>query len=151
MEEVGFQATLKATDTCATFLNMAQKEIEVILTRQLASYLVMPIFIVDPAGTLVFYNEPAEMILGRRFEETGEMPAAEWATIFTPMDDAGLPLSPEALPLMITVAERRPAHRSIWIRGLDNVLRHIEVIAFPLIGQAGRNVGAVAILWELQE
>ncbi len=34
-----------------------QQEIEMILARQLASYLVMPIFVVDPAGTLVFYNE----------------------------------------------------------------------------------------------
>jgi hypothetical protein len=30
---------------------VAQKEIEIILTRQLASYLAMPIFIVDPAAT----------------------------------------------------------------------------------------------------
>ncbi len=51
-----------------------QQEIEMILARQLASYLVMPIFVVDPAGTLVFYNEPAEPILGRRFDETGAMP-----------------------------------------------------------------------------
>lgn len=35
---------------------MPQKAIELILTRQLASYLAMPIFLVDAAGTLVFYN-----------------------------------------------------------------------------------------------
>jgi PAS domain-containing protein len=46
---------------------MPQLEIEMILMRQLASYLAMPIFIVDPVGNLVFYNEPAESILGRRF------------------------------------------------------------------------------------
>ena len=34
---------------------MAQKEIEVILTRQLASYLAMPIIIMDSVGTLLFY------------------------------------------------------------------------------------------------
>ena len=70
---------------------MPQREIEVILTRQLASYLTMPIFIVDPDGTLVFYNEPAEAILGHRFEETGEMPADEWATVYTATDDADEP------------------------------------------------------------
>ena len=42
---------------------MAQKDIELILTRQLASYLATPVFIVDAIGTLVFYNEPAEVIL----------------------------------------------------------------------------------------
>jgi hypothetical protein len=60
---------------------MLQQEIEMILMRQLAGYLAMPIFIVDPAGTLVFSNEPAEPILGRRFEETGEMPMRERSTI----------------------------------------------------------------------
>ena len=35
---------------------MLQKAIEVILMRQLASYLAMPIFVVDPDGNLLFYN-----------------------------------------------------------------------------------------------
>jgi PAS domain-containing protein len=127
---------------------MPQKEIEVILTRQLASYLAIPVFLVDTEGTLLFYNEPAERLLGRRFEETGEMPVAEWSTMFTPMDEQGAPLAPEALPLVIALAERRPAHRTFCIRGLDGVLRHIEVTAFPLIGEVERHLGAVALFWE---
>jgi PAS domain-containing protein len=130
---------------------MSQKEIEVILTRQLASYLAMPVFIVDTQGNLVFYNEPAEKILGRHFEETGEMPAAEWVAVFTPRDEKGLPLPPKSLPLMIALAEARPVHRSFWIRGMDNVLRHIETTAFPLIGQGMRSMGAVSIFWEANE
>jgi PAS domain-containing protein len=128
---------------------MPQQEIEVILVRQLASYLAMPIFIVDLQGTLVFYNEPAELILGRRFEETGEMPMAEWSTIFTPTDEAGQPMAPEELPLAIALAERRPAHRGLWIQGLDKVRRHLEVTGLPLIGQANRYLGAIAIFWEV--
>lgn len=128
---------------------MSQKEIEVILMRQLASSLAMPIFIVDPQGTLIFYNEPAEMILGLRFDETGEMPVAEWATVFTPIDQAGSPLPPDVLPLTIALREHRPAHGDFYIRGLDLVLRHIEVTAFPLIGQADRDLGAVALFWEV--
>ena len=130
---------------------MAQKEIEMILTRQLASYLAMPIFLVDAQGNLIFYNEPAEAILGRRFEETGEMSVAEWSTAFSPTDDAGISIPSEGLPLVKAVTERKPAHRSIWLKGLDNVRRHVEVTAFPLIGQEKRNLGAVAILWELRE
>lgn len=129
---------------------MTQQEIEVILTRHLAGYLAMPIFIVDPAGTLVFYNEPAELILGKRFDETGAMPAGEWATVFTPTDAAGTPLPPRDLPLMIALAERRPVHRQFWIRGLDGVPRRIEVTAFPLLGVAQRDLGAVAIFWEVR-
>ena len=53
-----------------------QHEIEVILARHLAEYLAMPMFIVDPQGSLLFFNEPAEGILGIRYEETGIMPAS---------------------------------------------------------------------------
>ena len=66
---------------------MSQKAVEVILMRQLASYLALPIFLVDPEGTLLFYNEPAEVILGRRFDETGKMPVGEWSTIFEPTEE----------------------------------------------------------------
>ena len=127
---------------------VAQRAIEMILTRQLASYLAMPIFVVDPDGHLVYYNEPAEMILGCRFEETGELPAQEWSSIFTHSDELDQELPPESLPLMIALRERCPAHRAFWIRGLDQIRRHIEVTAFPLIGQAGRFLGVVAIFWE---
>jgi hypothetical protein len=36
--------------------------------RQLAGYLTMPVF-----------NEPAEALLGRRFDEVGEMPKEVWS------------------------------------------------------------------------
>ena len=38
----------------------------------------MPIVIVDATGTLIYWNEPAELLLGLRFEESGEIPASEW-------------------------------------------------------------------------
>jgi PAS domain-containing protein len=128
---------------------MSQKEIEVILTRQLASYLAMPIFVVDPDGTLVFYNEPAETILGCRFEQTGAMPIDEWSRVFVATDEQDTALPPDERPVLVAVKERRPYHRVFWIRGMDGVLRHIEVTAFPLIGQAQRYLGAVAIFWEI--
>lgn len=126
---------------------MPEPAMEVILARQFASCLTMPIFLVDPAGTLLFFNEPAEAILGRRFEETGEMPVQEWATIFTPLDESGEPLAPEALPLIVTLNERRPAHHTFWIVGLDEVKRQIDVTSFPIIGVGDRFLGAVAIFW----
>ena len=130
---------------------MAAKPIEVILTRQLASYLAMPVFIVDVDGTLVYYNEPAERLLGTRYDETGAMPAAEWGTAFVPTDERGGALAPEALPLAIALREGRPAHGTLWIHALDSVPRHIEVTAFPLIGQTNERLGAVALFWEAAE
>ena len=126
----------------------SQKEIELILARQLASHLAMPIFIVDPPGNLIYYNEPAEVILGRRFEETGEMPVEQWSTIYNPTDENGEPLSQDSLPLVIALTQHCPADRTMWIDGLDGVRRRIEVTAFPIDGQAERYLGALAIFWE---
>ncbi|TMI70203.1 MAG: hypothetical protein E6H05_14040 [Bacillati bacterium ANGP1] len=128
---------------------MLQQEVEVILMRQLASYLAMPIFVVDPVGNLLFYNEPAEALLGRPFDEAGEMPMAKWSTAFSPSDEEGRPLPPEALPLVNALRWRKPAHRTIRITGLDGISRRIETMAFPLVGQGGRLLGAAAIFWDL--
>ena len=47
--------------------------IEVILMRELAGHLATPIFVVNADGDLLFYNEPAEKLLGSRFDESGPM------------------------------------------------------------------------------
>lgn len=125
-----------------------QKEIEVILTRQLAGYLTVPIFIIDPDGNLLYYNEPAQAILGQRFEDTGEMAAEEWGAIFTPMDEAGRPLELGELPIIIALRQHRPAMKRFAIIGLDGAKRLIDVTAFPLDGIADRHLGAVAMFWE---
>lgn len=124
---------------------MPQKQVEIILMRQLASYLALPIFVVDPEGSLLYYNAPAEGLLGRQFDEAGEMPLEEWSTIFAPTDEHGAPLSPESLPLVVALQQRRPAHRRVRITGLDGVSRQLEVVAFPLEGQGRRFLGAVAV------
>ena len=127
---------------------MAQKAVELILMRQLASCLAVPVFLVDPEGTLLYYNEPAERLLGRRYDETGEMPVVEWSTVFTPTTEDGSPLPPGEVPLAVALRTWRPAHRAIVIRGLDGVARRIAVTALPLEGQGGHRLGAVAIFWE---
>jgi PAS domain-containing protein len=127
---------------------VAQQPVELILIRQWASYLAMPIFLADADGNLVYYNEPAEALLGRRFDEAGEMPAGELATIFQTAAEDGSPLPSEAIPLGIALLQRRPSHRRLRFKGLDGVWRLIETTAFPIEGQGGRHLGAVAIFWE---
>ena len=85
--------------------------IQIILMRQLAGYLSVPLFLVGPNGDLLFYNEPAEAILGRRFDETGAMSAKEWSSAFTPEDSEGHAVPPEDVPLMITITKKRPAYQ----------------------------------------
>jgi PAS domain-containing protein len=127
---------------------MAQKPIELILMKQLASSLVMPIFLVDTSGTLVYFNEAAEQILGARFDETGEMPRSEWTMRWEPSDADGAPLDPESQPLTIALEQSRPAHGELWIRGSDGRRRHIHGTAIPLVTVSDRLVGAAAIFWE---
>ena len=125
--------------------------IQVILIRQLAGYLSVPTFLVDPNGKLLFYNEPAELLLGRRFDETGAMPAEEWSTVFTPVDGAGRPIPPTELPLMIALQKQHPAFQRFFIHGLNGVRRHLEVAAIPILGIQGELLGAAALFWELAE
>ena len=129
---------------------MAQKPIELILMRELATYLSVPIFVVDAEGTLLFYNEPAEALLGRRFDQTDELRQEVWSTILRPTDERGSPLPPEELPLFISLRAHRPVHRIIGFTGLDGVRKRIEVTAFPLEGQDGRHLGAVAMFWSAE-
>lgn len=126
---------------------MSRKDIEVILMRQLASYLAMPIIVIAPDGTLIYYNEPAEALVGRRFDEAGELSFQEWTAIFQPRDEDGSPLPMESRPVAVALYERKPFHHKFWITGMDGVPRQIEATAFPLEGLNGRHLGVVSILW----
>ena len=69
-----------------------QKPLELILARNLMSALSTPAFLVDEGGVLVFYNEAAGALLGKRFEELGTVGAEEWGSLFGPFDKAGEPI-----------------------------------------------------------
>jgi PAS domain-containing protein len=130
---------------------MVQKEIELILARHLASYLSVPVFVADPTGNLVYYNEQAGAVLGHPFEDSEDLPLYDRLSALEPKDEKGLPIPVEKLPLAVAVAEQRPVHCRLRIRGLDGVHRYIEATAFPLIGFGGRHAGAMSVFWEIEE
>ena len=125
------------------------KAIQVILARQLASSLAMAILIVDTEGTLIFYNEPAEVILNQRFDETGEMPADEWSALFAIADEARNPIAQEDRPMMMALSERKPFSRTVWMRCGHREWWHMNITAFPLIGEGGQFLGATMIFWKV--
>lgn len=127
---------------------MPAYEIEIILNRHLADCLSIPVFITDTKGNLIFYNEPAEEILGKRFEDTGEMAVDQWATEFKPMDEQGMILPPGELPLVNTLEDALPHHKTFWIESLQGKNQKIAVTSYPIIGRAGKMSGAVAIFWK---
>jgi PAS domain-containing protein len=128
---------------------MAQQPLELILTRQLASYLATPIFLVGPGGELLFYNEPAEALLGFRFDDALELPLNEWLTFFPVFSvSSGRPLTPDEFPLVEALRERHPVHGSIGYQRPDGERVTVVGTAIPLIGQGGKLLGAAAIFWE---
>jgi PAS domain S-box-containing protein len=129
---------------------MSQEPIELILLRQCASYLAMPIWVMGEDGSLLYFNEAAEPLLGRRFGEADEMPVEELTSIFQTTAEDGSPLETDDLPLAIAIRERRPAHLRFRGRGLDGVWRLVELTAFPIEGEGGRHLGAVGIFWQVQ-
>jgi len=130
---------------------MPQQPIELILTRQWASYLAVPVWVMGENGDLLYYNESAESVLGRRFDEAGEMPGEELASIFQTTAEDGSPLQSAELPINIALLKRRPAHLRLRLRGLDGFWRLVDAAAFPIKGQGGRQLGAMAIFWEVAE
>jgi PAS domain-containing protein len=128
---------------------MAQQPIELILTRQLASYLATPMFLVGPEGELLFYNEPAEALLGYRFDEALEIPLEEWASAYmlysTTTNER---LTIEEFPVVAALKTGRPSHTTLIYERPDGTKLPIVVTSFPLIGEGGTLLGAAAIFWE---
>ena len=128
---------------------MAQQPIELILLKQWASHIAIPVWLMDVAGNLVFYNEPAETILGRRFDEAGEIHADALADVFETTGLDGEHVPSEELPVMIALTEHHPAHRRLRITRLDSrEALEIEATAIPVEGQGGSHLGVMAVFWE---
>lgn len=125
-----------------------QKNLVLILAREFASKLATPMFVADAAGEVVFYNEAAEEILGRRFAEDMEMSADQWVSLFHPETLEGAPMALAEMAAGIALLERRPAHGVLRITALDGRKRAVAVTGFPLFAHADEFVGMVAIFWE---
>lgn len=125
---------------------MTQKPLELILARNLMSALSTPAFLVDEGGLMVFYNEAAGLLLGKRFEELGTVGPEEWGSMFGPFDEDGSPLPYDELPLVVAVRNGRPAHSSFSIRSTDGDLHDVEISAFPILTPHGSR-GAIAVCW----
>ena len=129
---------------------MSSKAIQMILARQLASCVATPILLVDAAGTLIFYNEPAEDILDQRFEETGEIPADEWNRLVTVADEHRTPLPPDERPMRAALLSRQPVSRRMWSQHRGGPWRQVQVTAFPLIGEGEHLLGVMNIFWVVE-
>jgi PAS domain-containing protein len=126
-----------------------QKPLELILARNLMSALSTPAFLVDEGGLLVFFNEAAGTLLGKGFDEVGQVGPSEWGGLFGPYE-AGETIPYEELPVVQAVRRGRPAHASFGVRAFDGAVHAVECSAFPILTAHGSR-GGVAIFWPVED
>jgi PAS domain-containing protein len=124
------------------------KDLMLILARELATNASTPMFIADAEGTLVFYNEPAERILGRPFAAAGEINASDWENVFEVETLDGQPMPLDQMPSGIAFLERRASSGPVRIKSLDGKTHNLETTAFPLFKRGRDFVGVVVLFWE---
>jgi PAS domain-containing protein len=126
----------------------AQKSLPLILAREFAVNLATPLSILDESGTLVFFNEPAERLIGQTWAELGELTEEEWQGRFSAERLDGTPVGNEDLPHAVARRERHPTHETLVLKMLDGRHRTLSVTAIPLLGREDEVVGVVAVFWE---
>ena len=124
---------------------MAGQPLDLILARNLMSVLETPAFMVDTEGVLIFYNDAAGALLGKRFEETGRLTREQWNDI-GPVDRAGNPIPSQDLPLSVALREGRPAHGRFNICTDSRAILEVETSAVPLVS-GGTFHGAMVVFW----
>jgi PAS domain-containing protein len=127
-----------------------QRPLELILARNLMSSISTPALLVGREGEIMFYNDAAGSLLGRRFEETGSLSAAEWTSEFGPFDPEGNPIPFEQLSLTHMLRHNRPAHSSFHIRSIKGTIHQIIASAVPIVGGDGFQ-GAIVFFWPQEE
>src|SRR5512142_3166298 len=93
----------------------AQKPLELILARNLLSSISTPACLVGEEGQLLFFNEAAAAMLGRRFEETGTLTSAQWTGEFGPFGPDDLPIPYDDIPATVAVRHQRAFHGTFRI------------------------------------
>lgn len=129
----------------------AQKSLPLILAREFASNLATPLAIIDEQGTLVFFNEPAERLIGQTHAELGNLAEAEWRARFRTERLDGSSVPDEETPTAVARRLRRPAHETLVYTMLDGQRRTLSVTAIPMLERGQELAGVVVVFWEGNE
>ena len=124
------------------------RSLPLILARELAANLATPMFLIDAEGTLVFYNEAAELMLGKTWAEMGEMTAEEFGTMLDLAEPDGTPMRKSDSPAGVAFFQRTPSHKRVIATTLDGKRGTFEVTAYPLFGHVEDMHGVLTVFWE---
>lgn len=128
-------------------MSRPQKPLELILARNLLTSVTTPSFLVARDGALLFYNEAAGALLGRPFEDVGQLDAGEWTGSFGPLDENDEPIPLDELPLTRALRDGRPAHAEFCVRDAKGAKHRIAASAMPIVGHGDGASGAMVIFW----
>lgn len=128
----------------------AQRPLELILARNLLSGISTPAFLVGEGGPLLFYNDAAGAMLGRRFEDTSVLAADDWTQAFGPLDSHGDAMPFERIPATTALRSNRPYHGHFAIRSAGGAELDIAASAIPIVGPSGAS-GAIVFFWPVEE
>jgi PAS domain-containing protein len=127
-----------------------QRPIELILARNLLSSISTAAFLVDHGGEIIFFNEGAGELLGRRFEETGALSVEKWTKMFGPFDAEGEPMAFNEIELTQALRGNNPAHSTFHIKSAAGTHHEIAASGFPIVGSDGFH-GAIIVFWPIKE
>jgi hypothetical protein len=105
-------------------------------------------FLIDAAGTLVYFNEAAELMLGRTYGEVGPITANEFGAALQVAELDGSPMRRRDSPPGVAFFQREPAHRTLLATTLGGTRKPFEVTAYPLFGKVGEMHGVLTVFWE---
>jgi PAS domain-containing protein len=136
-----------ATDESET----SEPSLPLILARELAANLATPMFLIDAGGTLVFFNEAAELLLGKSYGEIGGITALEFGAMLELGNVDGTPMRRRDSPAGVAFYDREPSHRTLLATTLDGTRHPFEVTAYPLFGHVGEMHGVLTVFWRAKE
>ena len=122
-----------------------------ILARELSANLATPMFLIDADGALVFFNEAAELMLGKGYGELGGITANDFGAQLELAEPDGTPMRRRDSPAGVAFFQREPAHRTLLATTLDGTRRPFEVTAYPLFGRGGEMHGVLTVFWEAKQ
>jgi hypothetical protein len=105
-------------------------------------------FLIDPGGMLVYYNDAAAYILGKSFAELGEIPSGEFGAALHLTTPEGETVRRRDSPAGVAFFEHRPSHMTVMATTYDGERRQFDATAYPLFGASGEMHGVVAVFWE---
>jgi PAS domain-containing protein len=129
----------------------SEHSLPLILARELAANLATPMFLIDAGGMLVFFNEAAELLLGKSYGEVGGISALEFGAMLEMENLDGTPMRRRESPAGVAFYEREPAHRTLLATTLDGTRQPFEVTAYPLFGHVGDMHGVLTVFWRAKE